>query len=218
MSRFVAAGIACKILICKKKYVKDEAFNELREEMKGEVEKHIDANTYNVEEGDNYICYRIKEDFVNEHLHELLKEINPILNIKQCFLSGLYYDECEEIDVYSDDFNRDNYNFKLKYFDKNYNFDSEYERHQFANNYAILEGTKLYSLDLPFFTENLWIVCMNRKLFNNVRIDISYILLWVEPYKYPGEDESFIIRLLNIFSRNYFKNPLSKNLQFYISG
>ena len=56
------------------------------------------------------------------------------------------------------------------------------------------------------------------ELLRNVDISASYIELWIDENKIDGEDESKIIQLLNIFSRNYFKNPLGKDIHFYIFG
>lgn len=218
MGRYVAAGIACKISICKKDYISKEEFTSLKKEIKQEVEKYIDVKTYDVIEKDGSFCYMIKEDFVNEHFHELLKEINPILNIKGHFLWKIYRDDYKKIDVNSENFNSDEYNFKLEYFDKNYKFSSEYDKRQFINNYGILEGENIYSLDSPFFTENLWMIYGNRKLLESINIYTDNSLLWLDFNKIDGESELYVIRLLNIFARRYYKSPLSKNLHFYITG
>ena len=43
-------------------------------------------------------------------------------------------------------------------------------------------------------------------------------MVWIDTNKIYGEDLTSALNLLNIFSRNYFKNPLGKDVHFFIDG
>ena len=55
------------------------------------IEKHIDVSHYKVIETDEKIIYKIDESFVNEHIHELVKEVNHLLDMKNYFLYNSWY-------------------------------------------------------------------------------------------------------------------------------
>lgn len=220
MGRNVAMGIACKISVHKENYTTKERFLELNSQIKENIEKHIDVSHYKVIETDEKITYKIDESFVNEHIHELVKEVNHLLDMKNYFLYNSWYNDYQNIDLNSDKFNQKNYPFELKWFDENYNYESEYEKKYLCNDYGVRTGDKeeYTYLTGPFYPENVWMIHGESELLRNVNIYASYVELWIDENKIDGEDESKIIQLLNIFSRNYFKNPLGKDIHFYIFG
>lgn len=132
MGRNVAMGIACKISVHKENYTTKERFLELNSQIKENIEKHIDVSHYKVIETDEKITYKIDESFVNEHIHELVKEVNHLLDMKNDFLCNSGYNDYQNIDLNSDEFNQKNYPFELKWFDENYNYESEYEKNIYA--------------------------------------------------------------------------------------
>lgn len=216
MRKYVAAGIACEVGIYRDQLDFENKFKRRKTEIKEDIKKYINVDNYNIEEKDDFICYNIKEDFVNDHLHNFIKEINPLLDIKNCFLSFMYEKDYDEIDIDSDDFNKDNYNFKLKFFDENYKYNSEKEKRKFKNRYGIEKENNKYPLYVPLYEDNLWMFREKRIVMEDIQIYTSYIVLWFDYNEINGQDERRVIKLLNVFAQNYFKNPLSKDFHFYI--
>lgn len=220
MGRHVAMGIACKISIYKRNYTTKERFLELKNQIKEDIERYIDVSHYRVIETDEGITYNIDESFVNEQIHGLIKEASHLLDMEMYFLCNSGYDDYKNIDLTSEKFNQKNYPFELKWFDENDNYRNEYEKDNLCYNYGVRTGDeKKYDfLTLPFYIENVWMIRGDSELIENVNIHSSYIQLWMDENIIDGEDESTIMELLNVFSRNYFKNPLAKSAQFYICG
>ena len=54
--------------------------------------------------------------------------------------------------------------------------------------------------------------------YSGFKISIDFIITWIDFSKYLGEDESGMLDILNKMKKNYFKNPLGKDLMFYIAG
>lgn len=71
MGRYIAGGLATKILVSGR-YKKDILKN--MDEILNAMNHVVDLNLYEIEKYDDCFCLYLKEDIVNQHLLELLKE------------------------------------------------------------------------------------------------------------------------------------------------
>ncbi len=139
------------------------------------------------------------------------------MNIKSYFLYNLF-SRNKTIDVNSEDFNNQNYKMEFHYFDDNYNYQREGQKEVLKNKYAIISNDDYLLETMPFYTENNWIFSGQSDIIENVNIHTIYLMVWIDTNKIYGEDLTSALNLLNIFSRNYFKNPLGKDVHFFIDG
>lgn len=217
MGRYIACGIACGLYIQKKRSTSMETFNKLKNDINKNISNIINLDDYESNEYEEELCFRIKENFVNNNIYDFIKEINNVLNIKSYFLYNLF-SRNKTIDVNSEDFNNQNYKMEFHYFDDNYNYQREGQKEVLKNKYAIISNDDYLLETMPFYTENNWIFSGQSDIIENVNIHTIYLMVWIDTNKIYGEDLTSALNLLNIFSRNYFKNPLGKDVHFFIDG
>lgn len=216
MGRYVALGIACEIQFRKSIYTKPEEFALIRKDLKNNIEKYINANDYYITEEDDSIYYRIKEEVINNNIHNLLKEIEQLFD-----MNDFEYHISEgkhDIKVSDENFNKDNYPLEFKLLDENYKYEGEYDKKTNCNTYRFVTPHCKIETDFPFFRENDWMLYGKGDLFDDTSGDVGYLNIWRDIDKIDGEDETMIIYILNTLLMKYFQNPLAKDLQFYISG
>lgn len=217
MGRYIACGIACGLYIQKKRSTSMETFNKLKNDINKNISNIINLDDYESNEYEEELCFQIKENFVNNNIYDFIKEINNVLNIKSYFLYNLF-SRNKTIDVNSEDFNNQNYKMEFHYFDDNYNYQREGQKEVLKNKYAIISNDDYLLETMPFYTENNWIFSGQSDIIENVNIHTIYLMVWIDTNKIYGEDLTSALNLLNIFSRNYFKNPLGKDVHFFIDG
>ena len=217
MGRYIACGIACGLYIQKKRSTSMETFNKLKNDINKNISNIINLDDYESNEYEEELCFQIKENFVNNNIYDFIKEINNVLNIKSYFLYNLF-SRNKTIDVNSEDFNNQNYKMEFHYFDDNYNYQRGGQKEVLKNKYAIISNDDYLLETMPFYTENNWIFSGQSDIIENVNIHTIYLMVWIDTNKIYGEDLTSALNLLNIFSRNYFKNPLGKDVHFFIDG
>lgn len=160
-----------------------------KDKVLNELSNYIDVNTYNIKEIDdgNEIELSIKEDFINNNINDFLQEIKP-LGHKMC--SVLYTDVQDDTSTVFE---------------------------PYENGHILKVGTdELIERAETLEFDNYWFF-NKRYLIEEYSLFFKSITLWVEDSKISGEDFGEMLRIINKIKTNYFKNPLGKDLIFYIS-
>jgi len=190
-------GIATRITITNKgKYDIIKNKNEVLDI----VGKIIDITIYDIEEYSDRVELIIKKEVFENNIHDLIKEISPIMNTRIYFFGNMYK---EEVDIKK--FNEKNYPIKLKLYPENAAYGGKF----YLNDGEIIEHECFpdYSYMLLRGDESL--------LAYNVKINIKCINIWLDPSNI-NEYPLGTINVLNKLTSICFKNPLSKSIFFYV--
>lgn len=185
MGRYIALGIPTKIEITKSydnwgnianiDLIKD------KDNIIKDLNTLLDTSKFEIEYSEDSIVLSFNNDDYNNNIHDLYRELYPMITC----------DYVKESDiVLSEEFNQENYPFKME--------DRFKEK-------AYFQSPSYY-----LFSED------NYK--RNLDVNIRYVQVWYDCNKFSSEDETMMLRLLNVMSRKYYKSELSKNMLFYISG
>ncbi len=208
MGTYLANGIAIRITITGEiKNKKEEILNQLK--------NFIDIDSYTIYEESHYIILDIDREFFNENIHNCLKEISSMLGTD---FFEFYNNKDNSISnqiIFDKTFNKKNYPIKLEKYQTLNNKSKLLEKFYIKMNPCNLihNQVKHYS---PF-NGNYWITLGNNNL-ENVRIKITLVANWIDFVKYYGEDPTWNLYILNTMKMTYYKNPLSKNLIYFILG
>ncbi len=202
MGRFLANGVMTRFEIAKKDTsYSDEKFN-LEKEMNNilkEINKTIDTSLYEItSKSKGHWIFSLKPEIFNKNIHDLIRELCPLTcpNVN----SFIYiYREIKEkkIDIQSKKF-EENYPINCK-------VDSE-------GNYYVKVNEEEQAEN---FTTLYWIL-NDRRLFYNVKIGSTVILLWSDEDKYIGEDETWMLKIINNMKTKYYNSLLSKALIYLV--
>lgn len=218
MGRSLANGIATKLVIVKKKDYINFDFKKEQDKILNHSNQYIDVSSYDIKTCDDELVLCIKKDFFYKHIHSLLKEIEPLTNPDVYFLFNLYGDDYKNIDINSDKFNNTNYPLELKFCDQNYQFKDNYERHCLENKFYVdNKDNKIIENDV-FITSNYWLFRDNKELRDKLEIYTSVIMLWIDWSKIDIESETHLLLILNTLKNKYYKNPLARDLVYFIEG
>lgn len=165
MGRYVAGGLATKILVSSR-YKKDILKN--MDEILNAMNHVIDLNLYEIKKYEDCFCLYLKEDIVNQHLLELLKETKFY-----CFNLNYLRANDDFQNKYTLEKNEDNQYFLCKNDEK------------IAEENLLLESFSLVYL------------YGNYEDMNNVDIDIYFLPFGLDYNKILVEDESYLLFLLN---------------------
>lgn len=217
MGAYVSVGIPVEITVFKRNWCNN--FEELKPDIKKCIERYIDIDYYNISETKDIVLYYLKDvNLVNEQMPVVINELKSMYNMRYFLCNYTNIKNATDEDI-ENELKKGNYNFELKYFDRNYKFENESDEKNFRNEYGIIKEDGIQELDYPYYTYNYWMINGNkRNLGEDIRIDAKYVLLESDFGKYGCESEVFILKSLNTFSKSYFKNKWTKNLQFYIDG
>ena len=213
MGQSLALGITTKIVIRKKKYYEKEDINYALKDLK----KIININDYEIKYKDeDGILLKLKEEIFNNNIHEFLKEVNPITRVHSSFLPLLLGYEYRNIKI-DKDFNKEKYPFKLKWYDENDKYQSEYEKEDLCGECNVIYKDNRIKQDyMPFF--NFAWILLNEKVSDNFEIELNFIPIWIDIDKIMCEDETMMLRIMNNLKTKYYKTKLSKDMIYYISG
>ncbi len=187
MGRFFSYGIATRITVTRK----DENKKVEKDKIFKQLGNYINVDTYNVTENNNEIVLSIKEDFVNDNINKFLQEIMPL---------GQFY--CSMLEKKVND------NTKTSY---------EINTYEKDKSHVLKVGTdRLYEAAQALSFDNNWVFNENYFIYE-YSVFIELITLWIDACKVDGEDVSELLRITNTLKANYFKNPLGKDLIFFIT-
>ncbi len=204
MGRYLAVGIATSIVMKKKDgWESSEKFNVLenKDDMLKDLNNMIDVSKYECIYGNDYIVLQLKTEHFNDNIHELIKELYPMVNCENCILSN-----CEKkVKILSNKFNKKDFPLTI----------SNKKRNAENIIYCVQSD---YEEKLNYFTSPEYYLFENYEYKKNVKIDLYFINLWQDFDKYDGEDETKMLEIINKMSRLYYKSSLSKNMLFYMLG
>ncbi len=213
MGRYLAAGVAVKILITERKdsfySSEDVMLKSHKKQIINQISKFIDLNHYNTVEGEDYLEFTIDIDYFNNNIYECFNEFNNAVNLSSDSYK-LTYDfeerqkENKEVKL---QFNRDDFPIVLGYDDEKLKLTIDNELYNYDG------------LDEQAFASNVWMFYEDtKKLFDKFKIYISYVCLYRDVEKIMIEDDRNLLTALNVFCKKIFKKGLSQNISFYISG
>lgn len=196
MGRYIAGGIATGILIEGK-----HGYNlrERKEEIMKQLNRRLNMSVYNIEENDCEICLYLKKEYIENNIHELVKEVATVMNVSDYFL---YHLDVKKVE----DFTLEKCPVKVTEKNNPYNKSMEYLiNDKIGEQWACFQNFSYILLD-----EILW--------DRNLEISIRFIPIFIDFSKISIENHTVLLQLLNIFSKAYFKSNLSNNFLFYIDG
>lgn len=204
MGRYLAVGISTSIVI-KKKYgwESSEKFNVLenKDDILKDLNNMIDVSKYECIYDNDYIVLQLKTEHFNDNIHELIKELYPMINCESCILSNCK----KKVKILSKEFNKKDFPLTI----------SNKKRNEENIIYCIQSD---YEEKLNYFISPEYYLFENYEYKKNIKVDLYFINLWQDFHKYDGEDETKMLEIINKMSRFYYKSPLSKNMLFYILG
>lgn len=218
MGRQLANGIATKFVVVKRKDYINFDFKKEQDKILNHLNQYIDISSYDIETCDDGLVFSIKKDFFNKHIHELLKEIEPLTSSDIYFLFNLYDEKYRNIDINSDNFNNENYPLELKFCDENYQFKDNYQKQRLENKFFIENDDNMIIEEDVFITSNYWPFVENKELLDKLKIYTSVIMLWIDWSKIDMESETHLLLILNTLKNKYYKNPLARDLIYFIEG
>lgn len=226
MARFLSNGILTSISIQSKKRGIEYDIVGNKDKILEELNKFIDTSKYKVHvREDNRLFLEVKEDFCNEHLHELMKEISPVTDCNSFIIENLFRDEYPELydyNIFSErpKMNYENFNsktYEMKMITHGETCDCEKDSDECPKGTMSIKSKTGEIFEEPTWgSSEGWLFKENKELSENVMVFTCFILFWLDPNHIEIEDESNTLYLLNKFSRNEFQNPLAKTLIFYI--
>lgn len=199
MGRYVAVGVVSRIDIFRKNNFNLE---KNKEKILTDLGKYLDLSKYDMESYKNCLSFYLKKEHFNNNIHDLIKEMAPIIKS-----DALLYNCGEDIEIETADFNKQNVPIIIKRYEKG-NKEGEFycECKEDSENEEI-------AYEFPEY----WIF-NDEDLSDELEVKFAYICLWRDWDKFGSEDETNLLKILNTLRYPYFKNELSKNILFYISG
>jgi len=198
MGKYLACGIATRIYVEKDKYSSIYMESNI-EKIKRDLNKKVNLDNYNCIETEKGLVFEINPQFVTDNINELIREIHPVINCKEYFFEQLF--RFQEINI--EDFDKERYPLKLTVDNNHYSLINS-KNNSYISEFYAYENSECWMLENEFLIQNL-------------QINISYIPIWMEFNKYAGEDETNMLYFLNYFSRDKFKNPLFKDILFFLN-
>lgn len=201
MGRNMSAGLLTEINIRKNRaWYANENFDLKKEKNKifEQLSKFVDITKYYVFEDEKGYCLKIKLDFINENIYDLVEEMNE-MNSRINFINMIFDDRIECLDD----------NFKKEHPIKCY---IDRDRKEF-----IIESDENCSYSDRLYYPFHWIIS-DEQLFKEISVNGSILPIWFDIGKFNGEDETFMLMAMNTMKTKYFKSELSKCLIFEIIG
>jgi hypothetical protein len=209
MGRYLANGIPTTISVVLERGYEVEK-NDLTE-IKKDLSKYVDLSMYELVKYDNGYEFELKKEVFNKHIHELIKELEPLTSCRSYFMFNLL--DKYDINVLSDEFNKDNYKIELSKYGDN----PEYEKENYIRENAYyIRCQKGHISEASSYPYQFW--ALSSEIRKKYYVDMSFIMLWMDYNKYNGEDETPMLKVLNSMKSSYYKNPLSKSLIYFIAG
>lgn len=203
MGRYFASGIPISFSI----YCEGKKDKEDLNKLKQHLSKYFNLDVYDIDDKtySNSFKLTMKKDFLEENIHECLMEINEVT-------------ELEMIDDMFSDLNKKILfkNHSKEFCQKNYPITLKWNKHREKYYLDCEEITFDQTLN---FCEPFWLYRNNDLLGRNkYRVDMDLILLWLNDDKMDTESETNLLYVVNNMKKNFYKNPLAKNIVYFIYG
>lgn len=199
MGCYLAAAIATKIEIYNKQ--KEKVDIKDLEIIRKHLCRYFNLDFYELTNNkeDNSIVLKIKKDMLENNIHDCLKNFSQL--IKPTILRDLDLNNIE-------DFNQENY--PITY---------EYQESIVENRYGLCYEESIFP-PATQFGDPFWLYwdCDLLGYNEKYRIWITAENIWIDYNKFASEDETALLFIMNNMKNLYFKNPLAKNIFFYIDG
>lgn len=221
MGRYLANGIPTRIILHYNDNVKKTNDEDLKQ-IKKDLKRYLNINNYNlnIDDQNRKIIFEIDKDFFESNIHNCIKEIScltlPYIERKERSENlGLYdLNGLSEKEIMKD-FSQETYPIHLiKKHDRIYP-----ERYKYVIEENTLQSSSTYHQNYWLYWESS--VLGGYTYFSRPKkysVNIELIQLWADINKYCGEDENYLLYILNNLKTKYYNNPLSKNLIYYIEG
>ena len=219
MGRYLAMGLPTRIHFYKKEsYTANSEFKILdnKEDILKKIKNYIDISFYDFDEctdGSDAFGLKLNEKMASENIHDVIKEVVNLIDDSR-IRDALYYKE--EIDY--DNFSNENHPLFVHQYKDDDEYESDWQKKHLCDSYCLKSNSGEIGEDMPFYSSEYWLFDYDRELTRNIEVNMLFFALWIDIDKFDSEDETRLIQLINKFSRRYFKNDLSNNLLFYISG
>lgn len=207
MGRNFTNGIPARISVYSNH---DQVNTEDIEIIKKHLSRYFNFDTYNMEEYEDKFVFTLKNDSFYNNIYECIREITKLTR----FFQWNFFNETSNL---SDEYKGKNFSKVFRDHSElltpeNYSLNIEYDNGVFK-----LDGRKY---DYSFVDEQYWLYwdCDLLGYYGKYRIDLDIIDLGFDANKYVGEDESYLLYVVNNLKNANYKNELSKNNIFYIMG
>lgn len=205
MGRYLSAGIPAQIYIEGKEGWTRTKLKKIR----NEIQKYVNLDLYNETIYSDGARLILKENIFDDNIHRTLQEFEKFTHFSNDFLENFgYYETCTDIKKMQKE-----YPCKLMY---DVDDGSSYKRS------GVQCNDKFYTLDGIFPSHDNWLV-VDSELANSstglqCTVTIEYLRIWMDWYKYSGEAEYNIIRMLKRLKLSAFKdgNDLTKTILYCV--
>lgn len=206
MGQFLACGVAVQFIVFRNSKTEGKDINDLIN-IKNRLKKYFSIDNYEVDDKsyNNLFLFSIKKDYLERNIHGVIRELS---NLYELSIEDVFGKEYGKLDFSSKDFCQEKYPLKLK------------NMNNYGKKRLQVVGTGNCLNDMEQFSEPAWLYERN-SIFGwgeKYRLRIIPAAIWIDCDKWCGEDETNMLLTLNTMKISYFKNPLSKNLFYYIFG
>lgn len=222
MSRCLTVGIPITITVYdnQKWIIEEEKLEVLKNKIPAELDKMIDLSLYNHKIVDSGHIFTIKKEAFEDNIHDLIREINELMNSAQLSTLASLFKEFKEkeggaLGYYINninEFTKKNYPLELITYSKNYK-DKMYAGLTFVQNKNDKDRKQEVRSTWDSF-EDLLFINNKERLAEFFKVKIEFAEIWADVW--TNEASFMELKLLNKFSRKIFKTPLSKAMLFYI--
>lgn len=204
MGRRLANGIPVKIEV----YSEENVLKEDIEVIKKHLSKYFNLNSYEFKKNKDIFIFTLKKNVLFDNIYDCIKELNELtmfcrddfFKLSDKLDEKYKNDDCFRVIHYHPEvFTKDNYLLNIEYEDGIFKCDNHKE------NYNITDEQYWLYWDCDLLGE-----------YNKYRIDLDIVRLGIDINKYVGEDETYMLHIINSFKNSYYKNELSKNNIFFI--
>lgn len=194
MGRYLASGIATKISV-----FGADGYDIIghKKEILEKLNDSLDVSKYEIVDYDDGFALRLDKQYFEENIHDFIHEVSAVMDVESYFLY--------ELEQGLEKFTKENVPIKVSECQENYVMN-------FPNDSSIEESLAAF--------QNFSYILLNKDFdLSNIDIEVMAIPIDVNfDSKCNVEDETELLRLLNLYSRGYYKSNLGKHLIYFILG
>ncbi len=208
MGRYLMCAVVSRIKI-RKKYKDEFDIIKNKEKIDKEVNNLVDFTKYECDVNEEVITYKIKKDFFEENVHEMIKHLSETL------ISFKYnFERNEEVKIDSEDFNQEKFPIiigeRKKLFPEVHNDSDAYVAKSLKNNSLLFNAEYTPIISKNYFVEE-------RNIREEIDASVTLTYVWVGIDKISIEDEFPLLWTLNHYFQKDTSNPLSRVMIFTIT-
>ncbi len=198
MGRYFANGLLTTFSIKKRKSGFIDRNFDLKQELDNilkDIGRIIDPELYEmIDQTEEEYIFSLKTTIVDEHFQELIKELSSLTRPNTYGFVSPREGNTEDV--------------------KSMTTCPVHASRNQEESY-IIEGAGYTKVEdyqyFPFY----WLI-KDERIFRNITVTGSTIVIWMDHYKYCGEDESGILEVVNELKVKYYQSKLAKALIYYI--